>query len=318
MASYDLSIVIPAFNEEQNISKLVPHLRSHMGALRAQIIVVDNGSSDATREVATACGADLVLLESGTVGAIRNAAARRATADVVVFLDADVFPTQEWTRQLPHVIDSLRAKPRQLTGSWVCVPDRCTWLEQHWFKPLEHGSNTHINSGHMIVSRSFFLELGGFDPSLRSGEDYEISMRVKAHGGEVVDNVALRVIHEGYPKRLSEFARREMWHGAGDFQSARAFFTSKVAVLSVVAFWGLLGGWIASAISSRVTWGLAGTLLAVMICAASSFKRYPRAGWHTRIATTAIYFIYFCARALSPFARRSGRQGRKNASTARH
>jgi glycosyltransferase involved in cell wall biosynthesis len=318
MTSYDLSIVIPAFNEERNIAKLLPHLRSHTGELRAQVIVVDNGSTDATRQVASACGADLVLLESGTVGGIRNAGARHALADVLVFVDADVFPTAEWTRRLPQVIEVLRSTPRRVTGSWVSVPDRCSWLEQHWFKPLEHGSNTHINSGHMIISRSFFRELEGFDPSLKSGEDYDISMRAKAQGGEIVDDVALRVIHEGYPKRLGEFARREMWHGAGDFQTIRGLLNSKVAVLSVLVFWGQLAGWIAAIVSRKIVFGLAATLVAIAICIAASLKRYPKVGWRTRGATIAIYFVYFCARAVSPVYRRSGRQGRETTSGARH
>src|SRR5437763_1532623 len=60
MSAYDLAIVIPAWNERENLELLLPALREIVGALglRAQIIVADGGSVDGTEQVAPRVGAE--------------------------------------------------------------------------------------------------------------------------------------------------------------------------------------------------------------------------------------------------------------------
>lgn len=312
-----LSVVIPAFNEERFIGRQLAVLRQHTTAFPVQIIVVDNGSRDKTRELARNGGADLVLEEQGTVAAIRNAGAQYAEADVLMFMDADVFPTEDWACHILKVIEQVR-ESRLLTGSWVSVPESCSWLEKNWFKPLEHGQNTHMNSGHMIISKRLFKELGGFDPVLRTGEDFDISMRACAAGAKLVDDVSLRVIHEGYPKTLAEFMRREIWHGTGDCQSWRVFFRSKIAVLGFLVVHGQLVGWVASLLLREPAWGLIAICGSLALSLLASVYRYRSVGLRTRIVTTVLYFFYFIARGLSPYAawRKSMRRG--TSTEARH
>src|SRR5690606_32421845 len=156
-----------------------------------------NGSTDETLALARSGGADVVLQAPGSVAAVRNAGATEASADVLLFLDADVFPTELWAQELHGTISRLKADERLVTGSWVSVPDDCSWLERFWFKPLENGRNSHINSGHLILSRRLFEELGGFDVALKTGEDFDLSMRAKDRGATIHDDPKLKVIHEG-------------------------------------------------------------------------------------------------------------------------
>jgi GT2 family glycosyltransferase len=319
MATPELTVVIPAFNEERFISRQLGELRRHTTRLSVvQIIVVDNGSTDRTMQLARDAGADLVLSAKGTVGAIRNLGASHGTADVIAFMDADVFPTAQWAERIAGVVQKVRTEPMLFTGSWVSVPDECTWLERHWFKPLEHGKNTHINSGHMIVSRTLFERLRGFDGRLKTGEDFDISMRAVAAGATLHDDPVLKVIHEGYPQSVREFMRREIWHGAGDWQTLRGALSSKVALVAFVVLHGLLAGWITSA-ALRTLWpGLVATLIGLGLCFAASCYRYRGVTWRTRIVTTLLYLLYFISRGLSPYAlmRRTGK--RKPAQGARH
>lgn len=83
-----ISIVLPAKNEAEGLARTLPHIRDlHPGA---QLIVVDDGSTDGTARVAAEHGA--VVLSSpysmGNGAAIKRGA-RAATGDVIVFLDAD-------------------------------------------------------------------------------------------------------------------------------------------------------------------------------------------------------------------------------------
>jgi GT2 family glycosyltransferase len=302
MRAPDITVVVPAFNEERFIEDLVSALRHYAGALRTQIIVVDNGSTDRTFELARAAGADVVFTESGTVAAIRNAGARRASAEVLLFMDADVFPTSQWADRLPSVVREIRANPKLLTGSWVSVPEPCTWIERYWFKPLEHGRNTHINSGHMIVSRRLFDELGGFDPKLRTGEDADLSRRAESAGAVIQDDSTLRVVHQGYPRSVGEFFRREVWHGIGDWQTLRTLLTSRVAAVGVLVLHGQAVGWLLTLVTANPSYGILATLTSLGLSFAASVRRYRSVGSETRIVTTGLYFVYFLARGLSPYA----------------
>lgn len=306
-----LTVVIPAFNEERFIARQLATLRRHTAAFETQVIVVDNGSSDRTVELARTGGADLVLQERGSVAAVRNAGARHAAADVLMFIDADVFLTEAWARRIGEVIDKVRCD-RVLTGSWVSVPPDCTWLERYWFKPLEHGRNTHMNSGHMIVSKALFDELGGFDATLETGEDFDFSMRARAAGATLIDDVALKVIHEGYPKSVREFMRREIWHGTGDCQSVRTFFGSRVAVIGFLVLHGLVLGWALSLLTHWPGWGWLATVAVVGISLLSSLYRYRRVDLRTRTITTLLYVCYFLARGLSLYAAAARSNGTKS------
>lgn len=318
MPTPDLTIVVPAFNEERFIGRQVESLRRHTRQLAVEIIVVDNGSTDRTVELARAAGADMVLTQQGTVAAIRNSGVQRSAADVLAFMDADVFPTQQWAERIAAVVKEVRANPLLFTGSWVSVPDHCTWLERHWFKPLEHGKNTHINSGHMIVSRRLFDTLEGFDAKLRTGEDADISMRAISAGATLRDDLELRVIHEGFPQTIGEFLRREIWHGTGDWQTLRTLLSSKVAAVGFLVLHGQVAGWLTSLLTANPWYGIVATATSLGLSFAASRYRYPSADVVTRIITTGLYFGYFLARGLSPYAALRKATRRKPANGARH
>lgn len=89
--SRELSVVIPALNESNNLSLLLPSLRHALESfdLTYEVIVVDGGSADATPEVAAANGAEVIVqTEPGYGGALR-AGFKRARGRHVITLDAD-------------------------------------------------------------------------------------------------------------------------------------------------------------------------------------------------------------------------------------
>lgn len=88
MEHQTLSIVLPAKNEAGNLKKLLPVLRK--GYPDAELLVVNDGSSDDTAEVARAAGAQVVThaYSMGNGAAIKHGA-RAATGEIIVFMDAD-------------------------------------------------------------------------------------------------------------------------------------------------------------------------------------------------------------------------------------
>jgi dolichol-phosphate mannosyltransferase len=88
----DLAIVIPAWNERENLELLLPALKEILAdlGLRAQIIVADAGSADGTREVVAHWGAELVLQSEPGYGGALLAGFTAARAPYVVTMDADL------------------------------------------------------------------------------------------------------------------------------------------------------------------------------------------------------------------------------------
>jgi len=103
----NLVILIPAYNEEANIEKAVLSIpRKIMGIKKVQVLVVDDGSSDKTAELALNGGADKVVSHKRNMGVgaafmtgIRNTISMRA--DIVVTVDADI---QFDSKQIPELI----------------------------------------------------------------------------------------------------------------------------------------------------------------------------------------------------------------------
>jgi glycosyltransferase involved in cell wall biosynthesis len=95
------SIVVPAYNAAGTIGECVAALRAQsFPAAEFELIVVDDGSSDATPEIARARGARVVQQRNAGAGAARNAGWRAATGKWVAFTDADCLPARTWLRSL--------------------------------------------------------------------------------------------------------------------------------------------------------------------------------------------------------------------------
>lgn len=295
----ELSFVIPAYNEDAVLGRTLASIHDVVGGRTSyEIVLVDNGSADSTVAVAQQLGARTFIEPGISVAGLRNLGGRMSRGQVLVFLDADVVLTDAWGNTIDQKIHELRSNPRLLTGSWCGVPDHPSWIEKHWFQPLVNRPNSHINSGHLIISRAFFCELGGFDEELETGEDYEFSGRAVRGGGMVKEDPALAVVHHGYPQTLPAFVRREGWHGRSDFASPQNVLSSKIALATLV----FAASHIAMLIGVllRLPFVAGGSALMIaLLCSLASLKRYGPTSPAHALATVTIYYFYFAGRTLA-------------------
>jgi len=98
----EISIVIPALNERDGIDKTIqsiPKAKLEAMGYTIQVVVVDNGSSDGTGELARKAGAEVVLESRRGYGRAHKAGFARATGDIIATIDADAtYPVDDIPR----------------------------------------------------------------------------------------------------------------------------------------------------------------------------------------------------------------------------
>jgi len=294
-----VSFIIPALNEERHLPRLLHSIYEYVYSVEYEIIVVDNGSADATATIAQNAGARVLQNYSLTIGGLRNLGAYRAQGEVLVFLDADMCITRSWAEAIKAALERLRKNKYMITGSRAGISEEGNWIEKHWFLPMtEDKFPNYINSGHLIIRKDMFTEIGGFDENLRTGEDWDLCIRAKKMGVEISANPALHVIHNGYPRSLKDFVLREKWHGIQDLSSISAFRASLPAQVAIL-FWsaGLIGV-VLSLYSGNVAYVLVAIAFDSMLCMMSTLTK------RKRISINILYYFilfhaYYFARGLS-------------------
>jgi len=101
-----ISVVIPTFNEEENIAQCLVSLR-HQTVPRSEyeIIIVDGGSKDRTREIAGKYADKVFIQTSRKVGGARNDGIMAATGDIVATTDADCIIPPIWIETITKGFD---------------------------------------------------------------------------------------------------------------------------------------------------------------------------------------------------------------------
>jgi len=187
-----ISVVIPTYNEEENIAQCLVSLR-HQTVPRSEyeIIVVDGGSKDQTREIAQKYADRVFIQTSRKVGGARNDGIMAARGDVVATTDADCIIPPKWIETIKKGFEDKETV--QLYGPVY---------------PIEESINNSISllcantfSRLGYYTRIFYYTLGcntafrkdafiraGMYLCIDAGDDLEIALRMKKSGEVKFDN----------------------------------------------------------------------------------------------------------------------------------
>jgi glycosyltransferase involved in cell wall biosynthesis len=196
-----LSVVVCAWNSAATLDECLEHVCA-LDYPRLEVIVVDDGSTDATAQIARRHRrARLLSIPHAGLSVARNTGIANATGDVIAFIDADAYPSPEWPYflalgmdrsdvaavggpNLPPVSDPLMAQ----------AVARAPGGPAHVL--LTDDRAEHIPGCNMAFWREALIAAGGFDPIYTAaGDDVDLCWRLQDRGQAIAFHPAAVVWH---------------------------------------------------------------------------------------------------------------------------
>lgn len=191
MHKFDASVVIPAYNEETKIAQCLESLVLQKTRYSFEVIVVDNASTDGTHKIAvsfkTRLSLKIIYVKQKGRGMARAQGFDAAASEIVLSTDADSIVPAQWVE---HMVSFLKS------SSHVAVTGYGYVIDMHWLKnavltfvgqvyvylyrfAFQHFLLLGFTFG---IKKAAYTRAGGFDRSLNTNEDTELSIRVHKIG----------------------------------------------------------------------------------------------------------------------------------------
>jgi len=294
-----ISFVIPVLNGQAHIKRCIDHIIAEKDA-EDGIVVVDNGSTDATVEILSSYD-NIKILEYPdiTIAAMRNRGAEASDGSILAFIDSDVLVCAGWR---DAVMSALCDSEIKATGSICCIPDNATWVERAWwsFGRKDATRVNYINTGNFIIRKEAFEAVNGFDESLISDEDSDIGSRLNKEEFWLLDNPKIRAIHLGNAKTLSAFMRKEKWHATSIIDGLVSGGIDKAMIMTFIFMALVLGSLLAIPLaikSPHLLLPIIGMILFVPLLT-SLFRSIQYANYRYFFFLTVLYFVFYSARSI--------------------
>lgn len=170
-----ISIIIPTFNEGENIGNLLQFLNTNSQNFDKEILVVDAGSTDSTRKTAKSLGAKVLISPKKGRAKQMNFGAEKAKGKVLYFLHADTFPPPTFIKDIYQNIKKGFDCGRFLLSF---DNDHSALKFYSWFTRFNL-KYFHFGDQSLYVMKALFHDVGGFNEKLTVMEDQEIIGRLK-------------------------------------------------------------------------------------------------------------------------------------------
>lgn len=229
------TIIIPSFNRAHVLLRAIQSVleQSYDGF---ELIVVDDGSSDNTKEAVEGCSDDRLRYHYKTNGGVctaRNIGAALARGEYIVFLDSDDMVTSHWLADFKEAIDL------ESPDAVFCNMNRSNSL----MKTLAvidagdaYGTGKGLGifiPGAFCLKTTVFLSVGGYDENLKYGENTELRLRLFATNPTTALTHKVGLIYEpsadGGSKQLGNMVKSNLYI----IEKHRAYFNSRQDILKL-------------------------------------------------------------------------------------
>jgi len=215
-----ISVVICAYNAEGTIEECLEGVHA-VEYPDFETIIVDDGSTDATAQLAAQFDVRVIGTENGGLSAARNVGLGVATGEIVAYLDSDAFPDPHW---LTHLALAFQRYDYAGVGGPNITPPEDDWIAQcvsaspggpiHVL--VSDREAEHIPGCNMAFRRAALEEVGGFDAQYRAaGDDVDACWKILDRGWTLGYSAGAVVWHHprgsvrGYLKQQYYYGRAE-------------------------------------------------------------------------------------------------------------
>ena len=214
-----VSVVVPTFHEEAGIESFLRQFEQQtLPRSEFEVLIVDGGSQDRTREIAERYADRVILQTSEGIGGARNDGVAVARADIVATTDADCRLPESWLKRIVRHFEN----PAVIAVVGPDGPIEARWRARFLFFVirgiLRFAAMAGIfttGGGNSAFRKSVFQAIGGYR-SLPHSDDVDLGLRLRAKG-EIVYDPALfvrfsvrRLEKQGYGRTLLTWLRGDL------------------------------------------------------------------------------------------------------------
>jgi GT2 family glycosyltransferase len=210
-----VSIIIPTFNGVARIGKCIEALLPQTAATNAEILMVDDGSTDGTgNAVSRYSGVRLISQTNAGPAAARNRGALEAKGTIILFTDDDCVPTSDWLAEMtkpfedPDVVGvkgAYRTRQKSLVARFVQADYEDRYRLMATLPDIDF-----VDTYAAAFRRDRFLEMNGYDTTfpVACAEDIELSYRMSERGWKM-KFVPTAIVYHTHPDKFWPYMKKK-------------------------------------------------------------------------------------------------------------
>ena len=213
-----ISVIIPSYNSEKTIQRTIEALLNQkFPKNNYEIIIVDDGSSDQTVNVAREYPVKVFPLPHNGPAYARNFGAKKSRGNVILFTDSDCVPDKNWIKNMVEPFEDKEVVG--VSGTYKTLNKESFIarfggyeIDQRHEKMAKQKTIDFIGTFSAGYRKNIFLKFGGFDTRFKtsSGEDPELSYRIAKAGLKQVFKPSAFVYHP-HPATLFKYLRQKYY-----------------------------------------------------------------------------------------------------------
>ena len=229
----EFSILIPTYNSAQFIEECLDAIfKLNFPAQDYEVIIIDGGSSDSTLDIVNKFE-DIRVVKSTNISIAnsRNLGVAESIGDKLVFIDSDCLVNKNLLLKSKKHLEKYKC-----CGSFYRAHKNHSWIAKTWLIAEKKEKNIvdWITSGTLVVSRSFFLKIGGFNESLKTEEDEDFGFRVRKNGGQLFNDFSIASVHLGQADTIADFFKKEAWRGKSLIKPVKDIVSMKFSLFDAM------------------------------------------------------------------------------------
>ena len=205
-----VSIIIPAYNEEKHIGKLLDSImKMDYPQKNLEIIVIDDGSTDRTPVIVSRYPVKVIKGPHRGVGVARNIGWRSANHDIILFLDSDLVVSKNFLKEM---IKAFKKENVAAADCTTLIKNKKSLIARMLYLRNVLGLAIYDFPFVKLCKKKILEEVNGINPKYGYYDDWELAIRIKKKGYKIV-RMRKAVVWHNEPETFQELWRQHKWAG---------------------------------------------------------------------------------------------------------